>query len=55
MTLKKSKIGQSIFEYFLLTTAVVAIVLFFMSSQTFKDIKSSCEDAFSNAAGEILK
>jgi len=55
MTLKKSKKGQAIFEYFILTTVVVAVVLFFSSSQYFKDIKTSCENAFNNAVGEMLK
>ncbi len=55
MTLKKSKKGQAIFEYFILTTAVVAVVLFFMTSKTFQDIKGSCEVAFDKAAEEVLK
>jgi len=57
MTLKKSKTekGQAIFEYFILTTAVVAVVLFFTASPLFKDVKSSCEKAFNNAVEEILK
>jgi len=55
MTLKKSKKGQAIFEYFILTTVVVAVVLFFSSSQYFIDIKTSCENAFNQAVGEMLK
>ncbi len=59
MTLIKSKrdwvMGQAIFEYFILTTAVVAVVLFFAKSDCFKGIKSSCEKAFDQAVGEILK
>ena len=60
MTLKKSKRiqgikGQSIFEYFILTTVIVAVVLFFASTDYFKNIKGSCEKAFNKAAGEILE
>lgn len=62
MTLKKSKKdlarairGQSIFEYLLLTAAVVAVVLFFVNSDFFKNIKSSCETAFNNAVEEMVK
>ncbi len=59
MTLKKSKKGQAIFEYFILTTVVVAVVLFFTASQyfkdIFKDIKTSCENAFNQAVEEMLK
>lgn len=55
MTLKKSKKGQAIFEYFILTTAVVGVVLFFASSPDFKNIKNSCTDAFNQAVGEMLK
>ncbi len=39
MTLKKSKKGQSIFEYFILTTVIVAVVLFFANTDYFKNIK----------------
>ena len=55
MTLKKSKKGQAIFEYFILTTVVVAVVLFFTASPYFQNIKASCEDAFNKAVQEILK
>ncbi|MDP3732187.1 MAG: hypothetical protein Q8R31_04060 [Candidatus Omnitrophota bacterium] len=64
MTLKKSKPkrgqalfqrGQAIFEYFILTTVVVAVVLFFASSPYFQNIKTSCENAFNKATEEILK
>ena len=59
MTLKKSKKGQAkgqtIFEYFILTTVVVAVVLFFTASPYFQNIKASCEDAFNKAVEEILK
>ncbi|MDD4938684.1 MAG: hypothetical protein PHE18_01550 [Candidatus Omnitrophica bacterium] len=59
MTLKKSKEdwaqGQSIFEYFILTTVVVAVVLFFANTPYFKGIKASCANAFDRAVGEILK
>ena len=55
MTLKKSKRGQAIFEYFILTTVVVAVVLFFTNSGLFRSIKNSCEGAFNQAVEEILK
>ncbi len=58
MTLKKSKKGQvkgqAIFEYFILTTVVVAVVLFFASTPYFKGIKGSCEKAFDRAVGQML-
>ena len=55
MTLKKSKRGQAIFEYFILTTVVVAVVLFFADSPLFKSIKNSCENAFNQGVEEMLK
>ena len=56
MTLKKSnKRGQAIFEYFILTTVVVAVVLFFTNTKFFKDVQASCENAFNQAAEEMLK
>ena len=72
MTLKKSKKGQAkgqtIFEYFILTTVVVAVVLFFTSSKFFSNpenpqnpesgkgtgIKEICERAFNTAVDKIL-
>ena len=47
--------GQAIFEYFILTIAVVAIVLFFASSPHFQGIRNSCEEAFNQAVEEILR
>jgi uncharacterized protein (UPF0333 family) len=56
MTLKKiNKRGQAIFEYFILTTVVVAVVLFFAASPHFKNIKASCENAFNNGIEEMLR
>ena len=55
MTLKKSNKAQAIFEYFILTAVVVAVVLFFSKSDYFKGIKNSCESAFDTAVGKILK
>jgi len=69
MTFKKSKRGQAIFEYFILTTVVVTVVLFFASSKFFSNpdnpqnpepgrgtgIKEICERAFNNATEEILR
>jgi len=61
MTLKKSRRGQAIikgqaiFEYFILTIAIVAVVLFFASSPYFKNINNSCETVFNQAVGEMLK
>lgn len=58
MTFKKinrSSKGQAIFEYFILTIAVVAVVLFFASSDFFTDIKASCEQAFNEGVTEMLK
>lgn len=56
MTLKKiNKRAQSIFEYFILTTVVVAVVLFFAASEHFKQIKNSCEKAFNDGVNETLK
>jgi hypothetical protein len=47
--------GQAIFEYFILTAVVVAAVLFFSTSQYFKDATNSCEKAFVKSVGEILE
>lgn len=55
MTLKKSKRGQAIFEYFILTTVVVAVVLFLFQSPFFTSVKSSCENAFNQAVKDILE
>jgi uncharacterized protein (UPF0333 family) len=55
MTLKKSKRGQAIFEYFILTAVVVAAVLFFANSDFFKKVKDSSTNAFNNATEEMLK
>lgn len=59
MTLKKSKRdwvkAQAIFEYFILTTVVVAVVLFFTKSDFFKSVKGSCEGAFNQAVEKMLK
>ena len=59
MTLKKSNIGQSIFEYFILTTVVVAVVLFFANTEYFKNIKKVFTNdegtgAFDKAAQQIV-
>lgn len=60
MTLKKinqkGQKGQAIFEYFILTAVVVAVILFFANSTYFRDnIKPSLETTFNNAVGEILR
>lgn len=64
MTFKKgNKKGQSIFEYFILTTVVVGVVLFFTASGFFTrqnpndppGIKEICEDSFNKAIEEMLK
>jgi len=62
MTLKKSKRGQArgtkgqaIFEYFILTTAVVAVVLLLAGNTYFESIRTSCANAFNKAVEEILK
>lgn len=58
MTFKKSnkpKLGQSIFEYFILTTAVVAVVLFFTGSQYFINIRNSLQNAFTQGVEQILR
>jgi len=56
MTLKKiNKRGQAIFEYFILTAAVVAVVLFFATSPFFRIIQSSCENAFNVGVEEMLR
>jgi len=55
MTLKKSKRGQAIFEYFILTTVVVAVVLFFASTPYFQNIKNSCKNAFDKAMATKIK
>ena len=54
MTLKKSKKGQAIFEYFILTTVIVAVVLFFANSPFLGGIKSSTEKAFNEAVIRML-
>lgn len=48
-----AKAAQSIFEYVILTAAVVAAVLIF--GPYFKNIKESCNTAFNNAVTEIVK
>jgi len=56
MTLKNiNKSGQAIFEYFILTAVVLAVVLFLASSQHFRNIKTTCEGAFNQAVNEILQ
>ncbi|MBI3991051.1 MAG: hypothetical protein HY350_02770 [Candidatus Omnitrophica bacterium] len=64
MTLKKSKKGQAVLEYFILTIVVVTIVLFFSRTQHFNRIKDSLTNdnnngkgngAFDIAVNEILK
>jgi len=56
MTLKKlNRSAQAIFEYFILTTVVVAVVLFFAASVHFRKIKDSCSKAFDDGVGEILR
>ncbi len=52
---KSCKRGQSIFEYFILTIAVVAIVFAFRSSTNYEDISVACENAFVNAVGRIVQ
>ena len=37
--------GQVVIEYFLLTAAVLAVVLFFANTQIFNDIKENCRVA----------
>jgi hypothetical protein len=48
-------LGQSIFEYFILTTFIVTVVLFFVSSPYFKAIKNSCLEAFNQAVEDMLR
>jgi len=56
MTFKKiNKRGQAIFEYSILTTVVVAVVLFFSTSQYFQNIRNSCQKTFNQAVEEILR
>ena len=47
--------AQSIFEYFILTAVILAIVLFFADKECFKNIQDSYETAFNRAVGEILQ
>jgi len=56
MTLKKiNKRGQAIFEYFILTAVVVAVVLFFAANPFFRIIQSSYENAFNDGVEEMLR
>jgi len=56
MTFKKiNKRAQAILEYFILTTVVFMVVLFFSQSPYFADIKDSCETAFNNGVTQILR
>lgn len=56
MTFKKfNRSAQAIFEYFILTIAVVAIVLFFSNSSFFQTVRNQCNTAFSDATEEILR
>lgn len=47
--------AQSIFEYFILTAVVCAAVLFFATTDSFKSIKNSCEEAFNDSVAELVK
>ncbi len=47
--------AQAVFEYVILTTVVVTVVLFFSQTEYFSKIKESCNDAFSRAVTEIVK
>jgi hypothetical protein len=55
MTFKKSnKRAQAILEYFILTTVVLSVVLFFSTSPHFNKIRTSCETAFNDAVDKML-
>ncbi len=49
------KKAQSIFEYVILTAAVVSVVLIFSSTPYFQKIKTACDNAFNAAVTEIVK
>jgi hypothetical protein len=54
MTFKKyNKSGQSIFEYFILTLIVVAVMLTLGQNKIFQDIKNSTNTSFNNAVDNI--
>jgi len=55
MTFKKiNKMGQAIFEYFILTTAVLAVILFFRESGFFQK-QNPTNPAEPDGAKEIAK
>jgi cell division protein FtsL len=54
MTFKKiNKTGQAIIEYFILTTVVLAVVLFFSQSKFYKDVNKSLTDSTNQAITNI--
>lgn len=54
MTLIKStKNGQAVLEYFILTTVVVALLMFFTKTTWFADINTHLGTAFNAAADKI--
>ena len=55
MTFKKSnKRAQAILEYFILTTIVLTVILFFTVSPYFTGIRNSCENAVNDAIDVML-
>jgi len=55
MTFKKvNKTGQAIFEYFILTSVLMTLVLFFATSGIFGSVRDSAKTALEQATSKIL-
>ena len=56
MTFKKiNKTGQSVFEYFILTSVLMTLVLFFATSGTFGRVRDSAKMTLEQATNKILR
>jgi hypothetical protein len=51
---KPNKIGQAVFEYFVLTVITVGLFLVFMKNQNFLGIKNAAEEFFTKKIAVIL-
>jgi len=56
MTFKKiNKTGQSVFEYFILTSVLMTLILFFATSGNFGCVRDSARIALEQATNRILR
>jgi hypothetical protein len=51
---KPSKVGQAVFEYFVLTVITVGLFLVFMKNQNFLGIRNAAEEFFAKKVSVIL-